>query len=304
MSERSKIEGLLNDIVAYQGLINTGVSGIGSAHSEDLQLARTIYVDSMVTASGNGLSRATAVKTIEEALDLADLTNKTDLILIYDDPGGSGYDIDRPTATATWSSPVVIKGVGRQQVMICNENVGADHVLKFEDAVYLSNVKIVVDGERSQIGVIVSEGHSDGSEIIRVDFDFLNAGSGSVGIQLLLNERSLVEKCHFYINGKNALMIEGVQVAGSLRCDIRDNIFDGSHGSVPGGIGVHFIATGTACRQNYVRDNLFYNCDHGGLIDVNCNQNGFIGNTFKASIVADVTDNGTANYEISSVTQV
>jgi hypothetical protein len=309
MSDRSRTQDILSNILAQQTLVNTNLlSGITVTveipNYISGQAGRIIYVSSAAGAGeGDGTSLADAYETIEEALDDADTTQICDLILIFDDPGGEGYDINRNGANSTWDTPMIIIGVGRHQVRVVNNFVGAPHVMRFENAVYISRISVWVDDDQDNDGIVIEGGHADGSEIFNCDFQFLNAGAAHYGIVLDDVERCRINRCHFYINGTAPGECGGINVNEGLRNDIRDNIFDGNHPVATGGYGVHFSTDGGACRQNYVMNNLFVGCDVGVLEDLNCNRNGVIGNTFK-SCIADVTDNGANNYEISSVTQV
>ena len=316
MSERSRTQDILVDILGvqntintYLGLINAGLGEGGSivaTSNNNIDLAgrpveRTIYVDSSAPAGGDGLSRETAFRTVEEGLDLADTSNGLDLILIFDDPGLDGYDINRNDANSTWASNVVIIGMGREQVRIVNSFEGVTHVLGFEGcSVYMSNIKLWT-GDEPYIQYLLALDGCNGSEIENCDFYLLNAGDMSFGINLEDTSRAKVENSHFYFEwdkGDDAAYSNGIWINGSHQNEINRCIFDGAHISVPGGTG---IKVDTSSRQNIFRENNFI--ENTIAIDLDqTTENNFAMRNNYAGCAADFSDDSGDNYEVCACT--
>ena len=313
MSERSRTQDILVDILGvqntintYLGLINAELGGGGAVATNNIDLAgrpveRTIYVDSSAPAGGDGLTRETAFQTVQEGLDLSDSTNGLDLVLIFDDPGGDGYDINRNDGDSTWASNVVMIGMGREQVRIINSFEGATHVLGFEGcSVYISNIRLWT-GDESYVQYLLALDGCDASEIENCDFYLLNSGTGSFGINLEETSRAKINNSHFYFEwdkGVDNAISNGIWVNGSMRNEVNRCIFDGAHPSVPGGYG---IMVDTGSRQNVFRENSFIE----NTIAIECDQtteNNFSVRNNYGGCAADFVDDSGDNYEVCPCT--
>ena len=271
MSERSRTQDILVDILGVQNNINTvlgqinialsdgegGISGgVNGINTPLRHGARVIYVDSS-NGSGtyDGTTRATAWRTIQEGIDDADTKNLSDLILIFDDPGGGGYDINRADEDNFWRTNVIIVGIGREQVRIYNSYEGASRVLGFDGcSIYLSNVRFW-NGDEEVTQNLLYLYRCDGSELENVDFYLLNAGVGSTCLYLNECGRTKTKNSHFYIFTEEEVgNTIGVLIDDASQNEIESCIFDGSHPSVPGGIGI--LTSGT-CRGNVFTSNSF-----------------------------------------------
>lgn len=321
MSDRSRTQDILSDILGVQnsintllGTINTSLGGdVGSGGLGDIDNLvgintpfrhgeRVIYVDSS-NGSGtyDGTTRTTAWRTVQEGLDDSDTTNATDLVLIFNDPGGDGYDINRNDGNSTWGGDVIIVGIGRTQVRIINSFVGATHVLGFENAsVYMSNVRLW-NGDEDYSQYLLALDGCDGSEIKNCDFYLLNSGNGSYGIHLEDISRVKVEESHFYFEwdkGVDNAISNGIRLNGAHRCEINRCIFDGSHPSVPGGYGINGES---GSRQNVFKNNVFLENTIGIHLDGTTENNFSVRNSY-GNCAADFTDDSGANWEVCECT--
>ena len=314
MSERSRTQDILVDILGvqntintYLGAINTELGGGGAVATSNVDLAgrpvsRIIYVDSSAPAGGDGLTRATAFRTVQEGLDLSDSANAIDLILIFGDPGGDGYDINRNDNNSTWGTSVVMIGIGREEVRIINSFVGATHVLGFQDcSVYMSNIKLWT-GDEDYIQNLLALDGCDGSEIVNCDFYLLNSGNASIGISLESTSRIKVNDSHFYFEwdkGVHAATSYGMWLTNSSnQNEINRCIFDGSHPTVPGGFG---IVCDAKSNQNIFRENNFIENTIAIELDQTTENNFAMRNNY-AGCASDFVDNSGDNYEVCPCT--
>ena len=313
MSERSRTQDILVDILGvqntintYLGAINIGLGGGGAVATSNIILAgrpvvRIIYVDSAAPIGGDGLTRETAFRTIQEGIDLSADTNSTDLILIFDDPGGDGYDINRNDGDSTWRTNVVIIGVGRDQVRIINSFEGASHVLGFQTcSVYMSNIRLWT-GSEPYVQYLLALDSCDGSELQNCGFHLLNSGDQSFGINLEDTQRVKINDSYFYFEwdkGEHNAYSGGIWVNGSNRNEINRCIFDGAHPSVPGGTG---ILVDTNSRQNIFRENNFI--ENTVAIDLDqTTENNFAMRNNYGGCAADFVDGSGNNYEVCPCT--
>ena len=316
MSERSRTQDILVDILGVQNTINGYLNSINTALGEGGALSgldgintpfrhgdRVIYVDcSAPGPTHDGTTKDTAWLTIQDGLDDAATTNNTDLILIFADPGGDGYDINGNDEDSTWShNDVIIVGIGRDQVRIINTFEGADHILGFESShVYIKNLTFWTGSEDVERVYLKLNTHCDGSEIYNCDFYTLNAHKGTIGV-FLEAERCRIERCHFYIQDDEEDPVNrtyGVVLYGANRNEIIDCIFDGAHPSVPGGIGI-FAEDNS--RQNVFKNNVFI--ENAIAIDLDqTTVNNFSVRSNYAGCIEDFGDDSGENYEVCPCT--
>jgi len=181
--------GLGGTALGYLKEIGAGIVGRAVTH--------TLYV-SPEGSGADGLTWATAYKTIQAALDAAS-TDGDNLTLINISPHTTNYDINT-TGDPTWTGNYILKGSHRNWAKIKNAHGSATSIMKFTGKVSLKDLNFNL-GSGSGNGVIITHGGFRVRDCQFVGEDLTGAATALHTDGATVLKHGIIENCHFLGEG-------------------------------------------------------------------------------------------------------